>query len=101
MRQRPDRGLLSIMAAVACCFGGYDMQRPGMERSAVLPKGTRLFPVSEITTDNMSPYLAARAGGFGSVSALYSPGIKLEQLTGQAECFVPAWKTQCVAWRAF
>ncbi len=64
---------------------------------AVLPKTTRLFPVGGITPDNQSPYLAAGANGFGLGSALYSPGISLEQLARQAECFVAAWNAQCVA----
>lgn len=64
---------------------------------AVLPKETRLFPVGGITPDNQSPFLAAGANGFGLGSALYSPGITLEQLAGRAECFVAAWESQCVA----
>jgi 2-dehydro-3-deoxyphosphogalactonate aldolase len=64
---------------------------------AVLPKTTRLFPVGGITPDNMSPFLAAGVSGFGLGSALYSPGVPLAQLSRQAECFVAAWTTQCVA----
>lgn len=63
----------------------------------ILPKGTRLFPVGGITPDTMLPFLAAGASGFGLGSALYSPGVSLAQLARQAECFVAAWKTQCVA----
>ena len=61
---------------------------------AVLPKSIRLFPVGSITSKNMPPYLAAGANGFGLGSALYSPGISLEDLAKQAECFVSAWKMQ-------
>ena len=64
---------------------------------AVLPKTTRLFPVGGITPDNMTPFLAAGVGGFGLGSALYSPGVSLAQLSRQAQCFVAAWKAQCVA----
>ena len=63
----------------------------------ILPKGTRLFPVGGITPDTMSPFLATGASGFGLGSALYSPGVSLAQLSRQAECFVAAWKAQCVA----
>lgn len=63
----------------------------------ILPKGTRLFPVGGITPDTMLPFLAAGASGFGLGSALYSPGVSLAQLARQAECFVAAWKSQCVA----
>ena len=64
---------------------------------AVLPKGTRLFPVGGITPDTMSSFLAAGVSGFGLGSALYSPGVSLAQLSRQAECFVAAWKAQRVA----
>ena len=63
----------------------------------ILPKGTRLFPVGGITPDTMAPVLATGASGFGLGSALYSPGVSLAQLSRQAECFVAAWKAQCVA----
>ena len=63
----------------------------------ILPKGTRLFPVGGITPDTMAPFLATGASGFGLGSALYSPGVSLAQLARQAECFVAAWKAQCVA----
>lgn len=63
----------------------------------ILPKGTRLFPVGGITPDTMAPFLATGASGFGLGSALYSPGVSLAQLSRQAECFVAAWKAQCVA----
>lgn len=61
---------------------------------AILPKGTRLFPVGGITPDNMSPYLAAGVNGFGLGSALYTPGMPLDKLRAQAERFVAAWKAQ-------
>lgn len=64
---------------------------------AVLPKSTRLFPVGGITPDTMAPYLAAGANGFGLGSALYSPGVSLEVLTRQAECFARAWQAQRTA----
>ena len=63
----------------------------------ILPKGTRLFPVGGITPDTMAPFLATGASGFGLGSALYSPGVSLAQLSRQAQCFVAAWKAQCVA----
>lgn len=64
---------------------------------AVLPKTTQLYPVGGITPDNQLPFLNAGANGFGLGSALYSPGITLEQLAGRAECFVTAWRTQHAA----
>lgn len=41
---------------------------------AVLPSGTVVLPVGGITLENMRPYLAAGANGFGIGSALYKPG---------------------------
>lgn len=41
---------------------------------AVLPKETLVFPVGGIRPDNMAPYWAAGANGFGTGSNLYQPG---------------------------
>lgn len=40
---------------------------------AVLPVGTRILPVGGIGADNMGPWRAAGAGGFGIGSSLYKP----------------------------
>ncbi len=60
---------------------------------AVLPAQTLLLPVGGITPDNMAPYRAAGANGFGIGSALYKPGMKAEQVRAQARRFAPAWRT--------
>ena len=41
---------------------------------AVLPKETLMFPVGGIRPDNMAPYWAVGANGFGTGSNLYQPG---------------------------
>jgi len=41
---------------------------------AVLPKDTLVFPVGGIRPDNMAPYWAVGANGFGTGSNLYQPG---------------------------
>jgi 2-dehydro-3-deoxyphosphogalactonate aldolase len=41
---------------------------------AVLPKETLVFPVGGIRPDNMAPYWAVGADGFGTGSNLYQPG---------------------------
>src|SRR5207249_7150093 len=41
---------------------------------AVLPSDTLLFAVGGIKPDNMAPYWAAGANGFGTGSNLYKPG---------------------------
>ena len=42
---------------------------------AVLPKETLVFPVGGIRPDNMAPYWAVGANGFGTGSNLYQPGV--------------------------
>ena len=58
----------------------------------VLPKGTRLLPVGGITPDNMQPYLEAGATGFGLGSALYKPGMTVDDVAAVARQFVAAWE---------
>jgi len=59
---------------------------------AVLPRGTRLLPVGGITPENMAPYVAAGAAGFGLGSALYRPGDGAAAVADNARAFVDAWK---------
>lgn len=59
---------------------------------AVLPASVRLLPVGGITPDNMGPYRAAGANGFGIGSALYKPGMTSDQVTVQARQFAAAWR---------
>lgn len=58
----------------------------------VLPAGTPLWPVGGVTPESMGAWCAAGANGFGIGSALYSPGVSLEQLAQRAKSFVDAWK---------
>jgi 2-dehydro-3-deoxyphosphogalactonate aldolase len=57
---------------------------------AVLPVGTRVLPVGGITPASMTPWLDAGAAGFGIGSALYSPGVALEEIARRARTFVAA-----------
>ncbi|PUE39622.1 2-dehydro-3-deoxy-6-phosphogalactonate aldolase [Limnohabitans sp. Hippo3] len=59
---------------------------------AVLPASTALIPVGGITPDNMAPYRAAGANGFGLGSALYAPGRSAQAVQQQAQAFVRAFK---------
>jgi 2-dehydro-3-deoxyphosphogalactonate aldolase len=59
---------------------------------AVLPPSIPLLPVGGITPDNLAPYRAAGASGFGLGSALYAPGRSAEQVRSQAAAFVQAWQ---------
>ena len=55
---------------------------------AVIPEDVRLMPVGGITPDTMNDWHAAGASGFGIGSALYRPGIDLEELAARARTFV-------------
>jgi 2-dehydro-3-deoxyphosphogalactonate aldolase len=59
---------------------------------AVIPAGVPIMPVGGITPDNMAPYLAAGANGFGLGSALYRPGDSAAQVKEKAAAFVTAWR---------
>lgn len=58
----------------------------------VMPKETRLLPVGGITTHNMQAYVDAGADGFGLGSALFKPGMTVQQTAGNARAFVAAWR---------
>ena len=57
---------------------------------AVLPGDVRLLPVGGVAPDNMAPWLAAGAAGFGLGSALYKPGMAAEQVCENARAFMAA-----------
>ena len=59
---------------------------------AVLPAQTLLLPVGGIAPDNMAPYRAAGANGFGIGSALYKPGMTATQVGEAAKKFAAAWR---------
>jgi len=54
---------------------------------AVLPKEALILPVGGITPHNMNDYWAAGADGFGLGSALYKPGMTIEQVAQSAADF--------------
>ncbi|HZH09691.1 MAG TPA: 2-dehydro-3-deoxy-6-phosphogalactonate aldolase [Microvirga sp.] len=59
---------------------------------AVLPKDTIVLPVGGIKPDNMKPYVEAGANGFGLGSALFTPGMSVEEIGRNARAFASAWK---------
>lgn len=59
---------------------------------AVIPAHVPILPVGGITPDNMAPYLAAGANGFGLGSALYRPGDSAARVREKAAAFVAAWR---------
>ncbi|MBK0394051.1 2-dehydro-3-deoxy-6-phosphogalactonate aldolase [Ramlibacter algicola] len=70
-----------------------EMMGPSVVKAwrAVLPKDTLLLPVGGITPERLAPYLDAGADGFGIGSALYQPGIAIDELTRRAQAFMSAW----------
>lgn len=60
---------------------------------AVFPKELALLPVGGITPDNMGPYVAAGANGFGLGSALYKPGLTAAQVSANAQAFAAGWRS--------
>jgi 2-dehydro-3-deoxyphosphogalactonate aldolase len=57
---------------------------------AVLPAGTLIFPVGGIRPDNMGPYWAAGADGFGTGSNLYRPGMPASEVAASASAYASA-----------
>ena len=60
---------------------------------AVLPKDLAVLPVGGIAPDNMGPWLAAGAGGFGIGSSLYAPGRPASDVATRARAFADAWRS--------
>ena len=59
---------------------------------AILPAATSVLPVGGITPENMAPWLAAGAAGFGLGSALYRPGATSSTVAASAARFAAAWR---------
>jgi 2-dehydro-3-deoxyphosphogalactonate aldolase len=57
----------------------------------VLPPPTPLWPVGSITPESIAPWLAAGATGFGIGSALYQPGLSVEDISRRAQAYAAAW----------
>lgn len=70
-----------------------EAQSPGVLKAmrAVFPKDVPFLPVGGIAPDNMGPWRAAGAAGFGLGSALYKPGMGAEEVRANARAFVTAW----------
>ena len=60
--------------------------------TAVLPRGTRLYPVGGITPTGMASYVTAGAAGFGLGSALYKRGMTAAEVARTAGTFAAAWR---------
>ncbi len=58
---------------------------------AVLPSATRILPVGGIAPDNLKPWRAAGASGFGLGSALFAPGTSPADVAARATAFRGSW----------
>jgi 2-dehydro-3-deoxyphosphogalactonate aldolase len=56
----------------------------------VLPTGTPLWPVGSITPESLAPWRAAGATGFGIGSALFKPGLSIDEIGARARAFIAA-----------
>lgn len=59
---------------------------------AVLPEGTRVYAVGGVGAGDFAEWRAAGADGFGIGSALYRPGLTIEQVAARARDLVLAWE---------
>jgi 2-dehydro-3-deoxyphosphogalactonate aldolase len=57
---------------------------------AVLPPGVPVLVVGGVQADNMAPWLAAGASGFGLGSGLYAPGRGADDVAARARAYVEA-----------
>lgn len=74
-------------------FPGEILPPPAVKAlRAVLPPATRLLPVGGIAPETLAGYRAAGAAGFGIGSALFTPGLGLDEIARRAERFVAAWR---------
>jgi 2-dehydro-3-deoxyphosphogalactonate aldolase len=58
---------------------------------AVLPKGTRVYAVGGAGPDNFAAWIKASADGFGIGTALYTPGLSVEEVRARADRIVAAF----------
>lgn len=58
---------------------------------SVLPPATRLWPVGGIAPEDIAPWLAAGATGFGIGSQLFTPEMALSEVARRAGRFLAAW----------
>jgi 2-dehydro-3-deoxyphosphogalactonate aldolase len=58
---------------------------------AVLPRGTLVFAVGGIRPDNMAPWWAEGAAGFGTGSNLYKPGADVARVRAGAAAYAAAF----------
>jgi 2-dehydro-3-deoxyphosphogalactonate aldolase len=109
VREAKRRGLVCLpgVATTTEAFAALDAGADGLKMfpaeqlapavlkawRAVLPKETLVFPVGGIRPDNMAPYWAAGADGFGTGSNLYRPGSAPDAVRAVAAQYAAAFAT--------
>lgn len=91
----PSEGFAALAAgATALKLFPADGTTPAFLKAqrAVLPKATRLLAVGGIVPDNLEPWRAAGADGFGLGSNLYRPGKTADAVGAEARRYISALK---------
>jgi 2-dehydro-3-deoxyphosphogalactonate aldolase len=107
VRDAKKRGLVCLpgVATLTEAFAALDAGADGLKMfpaellspavlkawRAVLPRQARVFPVGGIRADNMAPYWAVGADGFGTGSNLYQPGARPETVRKVAAEYAAAF----------
>ncbi|HEV3239863.1 MAG TPA: 2-dehydro-3-deoxy-6-phosphogalactonate aldolase [Casimicrobiaceae bacterium] len=107
VREAKRRGLVCLpgVATTTEAFAALDAGADGLKMfpaeqlspavlkawRAVLPPDTLVFPVGGIRPDNMAPYWAVGANGFGTGSNLYQPGAAPERVRAVAAQYAAAF----------
>ncbi len=73
-------------------FPAFLMGTEGLKAlRAVLPAGTPVYMVGDVSADRFDDWVRAGASGFGLGSALYVPGLAMDEMAARARRAAAAW----------